>query len=74
MTKIPGSGSISQRHGSADPDPDRHQNDAMDQQHWDPDPYDFGPPGPGSVSQRYGSETFYHQEKKVRKTLIFTVM
>jgi hypothetical protein len=33
MTKISGSGSgsISQRHGSADPDP--HQN-AMDPQHW----------------------------------------
>jgi hypothetical protein len=26
MTKIAGSGSISQRHGSADPDPDLHQN------------------------------------------------
>jgi hypothetical protein len=26
MTKIAGSGSISQRHGSADPDPDPHQN------------------------------------------------
>jgi hypothetical protein len=31
MTKIGGSGSISQRHGSADPDP--HQN-AMDPEHW----------------------------------------
>ncbi len=31
MTKIAGSGSISQRHGSADPDP--HQN-VMDPQHW----------------------------------------
>jgi hypothetical protein len=31
MTKIAGSGSISQRHGSADSDP--HQN-AMDPQHW----------------------------------------
>jgi hypothetical protein len=29
----PGSGSISQRHGSADPDPDPHQN-VMDPQHW----------------------------------------
>ncbi len=28
-----GSGSISQRHGSADPDPDPHQN-VMDPQHW----------------------------------------
>ena len=26
MTKIAGPGSISQRHGSADPDPDPHQN------------------------------------------------
>jgi hypothetical protein len=35
MTKIEGSGSISQRHGSADPDPDpyRYQN-VMDPQHW----------------------------------------
>ncbi len=39
MTKIVGfrsgseSGSISQRHGSADPDPDAHQN-VMDPQHW----------------------------------------
>jgi hypothetical protein len=31
MMKIEGSGSISQRHGSADPDP--HQN-IMDPQHW----------------------------------------
>jgi hypothetical protein len=30
--KIEGSGSISQRHGSADPDPDSHQN-VMDPQH-----------------------------------------
>ena len=46
MTKIAGSesgsGSISQRYGSADPDPDPHQN-VMDPQHcsqginaWDP--------------------------------------
>jgi hypothetical protein len=33
MTKIAGSGSISQRHGSADPDPDPPQN-VMDPQHW----------------------------------------
>ncbi len=37
MTKIAGSasesGSISQRHGSADPDPDSHQN-IMDTEHW----------------------------------------
>jgi hypothetical protein len=32
--KIAGSGSISQRHGSADPDP--HQN-VMDPKHWLPD-------------------------------------
>jgi hypothetical protein len=32
MTKIAGSGSISLRHGSADPDPDPHQH-VMDQQH-----------------------------------------
>jgi hypothetical protein len=35
MPKIAGSGSINQRHGSADPDPDPdpHQN-VMDPQHW----------------------------------------
>jgi hypothetical protein len=33
MVKIEGSGSISQRHGSSDPDPDPHQN-VMDPQHW----------------------------------------
>ena len=33
MTKIARSGSISQRHGSADPDPDPPQN-VMDPQHW----------------------------------------
>jgi hypothetical protein len=37
MTKIAvsgsESGSFSQRHGSADPDPDLHQN-VMDPQHW----------------------------------------
>jgi hypothetical protein len=32
MTKIAGSGSISQRHGSADPDPEQHQN-VMDPEH-----------------------------------------
>jgi hypothetical protein len=32
MTKLEGSGSISQRHGSPDPDMDPHQN-AMDPQH-----------------------------------------
>jgi hypothetical protein len=31
--KVEGSGSISQRHGSADPDPDPHQN-VMDPEHW----------------------------------------
>jgi hypothetical protein len=34
MTKIAGSGSISQRHGSADADP--HQN-VMDPEHWVPE-------------------------------------
>jgi hypothetical protein len=33
MTKIAGSGSISQRHDSEDPDPDPPQN-VMDLQHW----------------------------------------
>ncbi len=33
MTKIAGSGSISQRHGSEDPDPELPQN-VMDPQHW----------------------------------------
>jgi hypothetical protein len=32
MTKIAGSGSISQRHGSANPDPDPHLN-VMDPEH-----------------------------------------
>ncbi len=32
LTKIAGSGSISQRHGSEDPDPDPHQN-VMDPEH-----------------------------------------
>jgi hypothetical protein len=32
MMKIEGSGSISQRHGSADPDPDPHKN-VMDPEH-----------------------------------------
>jgi hypothetical protein len=40
----------------------------------DPDPYVFGPPGYGSDSQRYASESFYHQVKIVRKTLIPTVL
>ncbi len=31
--KIAGSGSIRQRHGSANPDPDPHQN-VMDPEHW----------------------------------------
>ncbi len=40
------------------------------------DPFVFGPPGSGSglVSQRCGSGSFYHQEKKVRKALISTVL
>ncbi len=41
----------------------------------DPDPLDphvFGPPGSGFISQRYGSESFYHQAKIIRKTLIPT--
>jgi hypothetical protein len=51
------------RNSVADPNPD-------------PDPHDFGPhgSGSGSISQRYGSGSgsFYHQAKKVRKTLIST--
>jgi hypothetical protein len=41
----------------------------------DPDPYVVGPPGSGSESNstRSGSESFYHQAKIVRKTLIHTV-
>ena len=35
MTKIAGSGSISQRHGSSDPDPDPHQN-VIDPDHCPP--------------------------------------
>jgi hypothetical protein len=33
MTKVAGSGSISQRHGSADTELDPHQN-VMDPEHW----------------------------------------
>jgi hypothetical protein len=52
----------------ADPDP--------------PDPHVFGPPGSGSTSQRYGSGSgscsgsgsLYHRAKKVRKTLIPTIL
>ncbi len=48
----------------------------------DPDPHVFGSPGSGSVSQRNGSRSgsgsgsgsFYHQAKKVRKTLIPTAL
>ncbi len=38
------------------------------------DPYVFGPLGSGSISQRNGSGSFYHQAKKVTKTLIPTVL
>jgi hypothetical protein len=38
MTKIAGSGSIGQSHGSADPDPDPHQH-VMDPEHWSPQNY-----------------------------------
>jgi hypothetical protein len=40
------------------------------------DPFDFGPPGSGSISQRHGSrsESFHHQAKIVRKTLIPTAL
>jgi hypothetical protein len=34
------------------------------------DPYVFRPPGSGSVSQRYRSGSFYHEVKKISKTLI----
>jgi hypothetical protein len=42
----------------------------------DPDPDVFGPSRSGSGSTRYGSgsESFYHQAKIVRKTLIPTVL
>jgi hypothetical protein len=42
----------------------------------DPDPHVFGPPGSLSISQMYGSRSgsFCHQAKKVRKTLIPTVL
>jgi hypothetical protein len=49
MTKIAGSGSrsgsISQKHGSKDPDPDPPQN-VMDPEHWDQ----------GSGMDQFGSE------------------
>ncbi len=42
----------------------------------DTDPYVFEPPGSWFISQRYRSETksVYHQAKKVRKTLILSVL
>jgi hypothetical protein len=44
----------------------------------DPDPSDlyvFGPPGSGSINQRYGMDPDpSHLAKKVRKTLIPTVL
>ncbi len=59
MTKIAGSGSISQRHGSADPDPDPHQN-VMDPQHWSKVGYSFfsltvEPGGEGTGTQLTGT-------------------
>ncbi len=58
----------------ADPDPNTDPDP--------PDPHVFGPPGSGSgsISQRNGSGSgsgsvsFYHQAKKVRKTLIPTAL
>jgi hypothetical protein len=38
------------------------------------DLYVLGPPGSGSISQSYGSGSFSHKAKKVRKTLIPTVL
>ncbi len=38
------------------------------------DPYVFGLPGSGSISTRYGFGSFYNQAKRVRKTLIPTVL
>jgi hypothetical protein len=40
----------------------------------DPDSHVFGRPGSGSICQRYGSGSLYHQAKKVRNTLIPTVL
>ncbi len=60
----------------ADPDPNPDPDP--------PDPHVFGPSGSGSISQRdgyrsgsssgSGSGSFYHQAKKVRKTLIPIVL
>jgi hypothetical protein len=55
-------GSVAETDPNPDPDPQ--------------DPHVFGPPGSGSgsISQRYRSGSFYHQAKKVRKTLIPTAL
>ncbi len=44
--------------------------------HWGSGSVCFGTPGSGfgSISQRYGSGSFYHQAKRVRKTMIPTVL
>jgi hypothetical protein len=85
MTKIEGSGSISQRHGSS------HLallllllRETRETSVPDPDPHVFGPPGSGSTSKRYGSRSgscsgsgsgsFYHHAKIVIKTLIPTIL
>ncbi len=63
-----------------DPDPGDPKTSVVDPNPDPPDPHVFGPPGSGSISQRYGSGSgsgsgsFYHQAKKVRKTLIPTAL
>jgi hypothetical protein len=63
MTKIAGSGSISQRHGTADPDP--YQN-VMDPQHclWlmDPDPEPGGKKTCGSGGSESGTLDAAHAQ------------
>jgi hypothetical protein len=50
MTKIAGSGSISQRHGSADPDPPQN---FMDPEHW----YELQQRGNGATGRGGGMTT-----------------
>jgi hypothetical protein len=54
MTKIAGSGSISQRHGSADPDPDPPQN-VMDPEHCQKHTY-----GAGSATMNQTKAVLYY--------------
>jgi hypothetical protein len=62
MTKIAGSGSISQRHGSVDPDPTPYQN-VIDPQQWEPllrIHTNLGLQDPRSSSNKLAEKTFLY--------------